>query len=109
MKVEFELMMKCDMCYDRTSAGKRPMCATVCPSGTLYFGKRETIERDRPRSTPLNRFRFGKQTITTKVQMMVPRDNRPEHLDVAAAMNDVPVGRIPLQGMTDALFEEEIS
>ena len=26
-------MMKCDMCYDRTSVGKRPMCATVCPSG----------------------------------------------------------------------------
>ena len=25
-------MMKCDMCYDRTSTGRRPMCATVCPS-----------------------------------------------------------------------------
>ena len=30
--VEQDQMMKCDMCYDRTSAGKRPMCATVCPS-----------------------------------------------------------------------------
>jgi Fe-S-cluster-containing dehydrogenase component len=108
MKVEFELMMKCDMCYDRTSAGKRPMCATVCPSGALFFGKRETIERDRPRSTPLNRFRFGRQTITTKVQMMAPRDNRPEHLDVAAALDDAPVSRIPLRIMTDALFEEEM-
>ena len=29
---ELEQMMKCDMCYDRTSIGKRPMCATVCPS-----------------------------------------------------------------------------
>ena len=29
MKTEFELMMKCDMCYDRTSVGKKPMCATV--------------------------------------------------------------------------------
>ena len=28
---EYEQMMKCDMCYDRTSVGKRPMCATVCP------------------------------------------------------------------------------
>src|SRR5262245_34040289 len=27
MKTEFRLMMKCDMCYDRTSAGKKPMCA----------------------------------------------------------------------------------
>ena len=33
-----ELMMKCDMCYDRTSAGLRPMCATVCPSQALSFG-----------------------------------------------------------------------
>lgn len=107
MKVEFELMMKCDMCYDRTSAGKRPMCATVCPSGALFFGKRETIERERPRSTPMNRFRFGRQTITTKVQMMAPRDNRPEYLDVAAAMEDAPANRIPLQVMSDALFEEE--
>ena len=29
-----QIMMKCNMCYDRTSAGKRPMCATVCPSAS---------------------------------------------------------------------------
>src|SRR5689334_8980203 len=34
-KVEIDQMMKCDMCYDRTSIGKKPMCATVCPSGAL--------------------------------------------------------------------------
>jgi Fe-S-cluster-containing dehydrogenase component len=107
MKVDFELMMKCDMCYDRTAAGKRPMCATVCPSGALYFGKRSQIEQERPRSTPVNRFKFGKQIITTKVQMMAPREQRPEHLDVVAAMNDAPVSRIPLQVMTDALFDGE--
>ena len=37
MHVELELMMKCDMCYDRTSVGLRPMCATVCPSQALAF------------------------------------------------------------------------
>ena len=26
-----KIMMKCDMCYDRSSVGKKPMCATVCP------------------------------------------------------------------------------
>src|SRR5262249_38188661 len=61
MKTEFHLMMKCDMCYDRTSAGKRPMCATVCPSGALFFGTREQVEQLRPRSTPVNQFRFGQQ------------------------------------------------
>src|SRR6186997_1416932 len=47
MEAEFELMMKCDMCYDRTSAGKRPMCATVCPSGALAFTTIEEIMRTR--------------------------------------------------------------
>ena len=37
---EFEQMMKCDMCYDRTSVGKKPMCATVCPSQALSYANR---------------------------------------------------------------------
>ena len=40
MMVEIDLMMKCDMCYDRTSTGRKPMCATVCPSGALFYGTR---------------------------------------------------------------------
>ena len=43
---EYEQMMKCDMCYDRTSVGKRPMCATVCPSQALAYVTPETIARD---------------------------------------------------------------
>jgi len=35
-----QLMMKCDLCYDRTSIGKKPMCASVCPSQALFFGTR---------------------------------------------------------------------
>ena len=80
--------MKCDMCYDRTSEGKRPMCATVCPSQALFFGTREDIDRLRPRSRPINEFHFGLQTIHTKVRMMVPRDAVVSHLDVADAMFD---------------------
>ena len=37
-----KIMMKCDMCYDRTSVGKKPMCATVCPSQALFFGTPRT-------------------------------------------------------------------
>ena len=65
-------MMKCDMCYDRSSVGKKPMCATVCPSQALFFGTLEQIEQIRPMSAPINRFRFGGQTISTKVFMMMP-------------------------------------
>jgi len=43
MQTEFSLMMKCDMCYDRTSVGNKPMCASVCPSGALWFGRREEL------------------------------------------------------------------
>ncbi|HYE99962.1 MAG TPA: 4Fe-4S dicluster domain-containing protein, partial [Planctomycetota bacterium] len=73
-------MMKCDLCYDRTSVGLRPMCATVCPSGALFFGTREEIEARR-RERPENTFLFGEATVRTKVRMMLPE---PAPLDVAA-------------------------
>ena len=81
-------MMKCDMCYDRTSAGKKPMCATVCPSQALFFGTREELATLRPQSRPTNTFRFGEQTITTRVKVMVPRGpTRAPIVDVTAAMH----------------------
>lgn len=89
MMNDLELMMKCDMCYDRTSAGKKPMCATVCPSGTLFFGSREEVARLRPRATPVNRFQFGAQTVATKVNVLAPKHPvQSRYLDVAAALED---------------------
>jgi Fe-S-cluster-containing dehydrogenase component len=89
LHIEQQLMMKCDMCYDRTSVGKKPMCATVCPSQALFFGTREQIQALRPQSMPTNRFQFGDQTITTRVSIMVPRTaTPPPNLDVLAAMDD---------------------
>jgi len=89
-----DIMMKCDMCYDRTSVGKKPMCATVCPSQALFFGTREQIRQIRPASAPTNRFRFGQQTITTRVSIMVPREGAPRPLvDVTAAMDLAPSSR----------------
>src|SRR5688572_30450564 len=89
-----QLMMKCDMCYDRSSVGKKPMCATVCPSQALFFGTHEEISVLRPQSTPVNRFRFGQQTITTRVQMMTPKQTAPHALvDITAAMEERPRAR----------------
>ena len=74
MNTELDLMMKCDMCYDRTSVGQKPMCATVCPSQALFFGTREEIERLRPAlAADQHASSSASQTITTKVNMMVPR------------------------------------
>jgi Fe-S-cluster-containing dehydrogenase component len=93
MMSEFDLMMKCDMCYDRTSTGHKPMCAAVCPSGALFYATREEVERQRKRSRPLNEFQFGRQAIRTKVQMMVPKHSTVERVDVTAAMHAPPTGR----------------
>lgn len=72
----FDLMMKCNMCYDRTSVGKKPMCATVCPSGALFYGTREEIQKLRPNSTPVNKFMFGEEEVNTKVNVMMPKDSK---------------------------------
>ena len=98
--VERQIMMKCDMCYDRASVGKKPMCAAVCPSQALFYGTREQIEQLRPMSTPVNQFQFGNQTITTKVFMMAPREvaARAPYVDVTSAMDERPRSRtVPLR------------
>jgi Fe-S-cluster-containing dehydrogenase component len=90
-----QIMMKCDMCYDRTSVGKKPMCATVCPSQALFFGTREQIDQLRPLSAPVNRFQFGNQTISTRVFTMVPRAvaARQPLVDVTSALDEHPPRR----------------
>ena len=93
MNTQMNLMMKCDMCYDRTSVGKKPMCASVCPSQALFFGTRAEIERLRPSSRPINAFQFGAQTITTKVNMMVPKHGLIALVDVTAAPPAQPAGQ----------------
>lgn len=106
MKTELKLMMKCDMCYDRTSEGKKPMCASVCPSGALFFGTAEEIERLRPRSRPINEFRFGRQVIDTKVFMMVPRGSSESTLHVTRRLERSKPSEPDL--MMDNLFQEEL-
>jgi Fe-S-cluster-containing dehydrogenase component len=101
MNTRMNLMMKCDMCYDRTSVGKKPMCATVCPSQALFYGTRAEIERLRPSSRPINTFRFGAQTITTKVNMMAPKHDLIELVDVTA---DQPARRAGQDMIEDPLL-----
>ncbi|MEX0600097.1 MAG: 4Fe-4S dicluster domain-containing protein [Rhodothermales bacterium] len=91
MNTGMNLMMKCDMCYDRTSVGLKPMCESVCPSGALYFGTREEMQANRPAARPVNTFQFGGQTITTKVNMMVPRD-AVDVVEMVAGLNEPTIG-----------------
>jgi Fe-S-cluster-containing dehydrogenase component len=92
MNTSMNLMMKCDMCYDRTTVGKKPMCASVCPSQALFFGTREEITALRPHSRPVNTWQFGGQQIKTKVSIMVPNRSAVETVDVTGAMNEQTIG-----------------
>ena len=65
-------MMKCDMCYDRSSVGLKPMCASVCPSQALWFGPPEEFAATR-RGDLVYEFRFGNQVVPTKVATVVDR------------------------------------
>src|SRR6478609_5244047 len=84
---DFDQMMKCDMCYDRTSTGRRPMCATVCPSGALAFTSIEDIMRTR-QGRAVNDWQFGDQHVRTKVHVLVPTE-----------VTHVAVGLIPLSSL----------
>jgi Fe-S-cluster-containing dehydrogenase component len=93
-------MMKCDYCYDRTSTGKRPMCATVCPSQALSFTTREHIEETR-RGAVVNEWVFGEEVVRTKVSVVVPAGVRSVGNDL------VSLGRKPAPPVDDvaALLE----
>jgi Fe-S-cluster-containing dehydrogenase component len=81
---EYEQMMKCDMCYDRTSTGRRPMCATVCPSQALAYLSPEEIAMRRER--PVNTVRIGNETVRTKVFLMAPSGRDEIAIDITDYM-----------------------
>jgi Fe-S-cluster-containing dehydrogenase component len=74
-------MVKCDMCFDRTSIGKKPMCATVCPSQALFFGTAEEVRRIRT-ERPIQQFQFGGQPLRTKVKMMTSPGTETMEVDI---------------------------
>jgi len=106
MHDEANLMMKCDMCYDRTSQGLKPMCASVCPSQALFFGTREEFERLRPNSQPVDTFRFGAQQVTTKVKMVVPKSFAGNLLQITAPLERGAPSAAPVDPLLANYFEE---
>jgi Fe-S-cluster-containing dehydrogenase component len=77
----YDQMLKCDMCYDRTSVGLKPMCASVCPSEALWFGTPEEFAETRS-GTLVNEWWFGSQYVATKVRTVA---HDPGSIDVLAA------------------------
>ncbi len=62
---EAQLAHKCNLCYDRTSVGLGPMCATVCPTDALYYGTAEEVRAQRPNREIVDVFNFGNQELQT--------------------------------------------
>jgi Fe-S-cluster-containing dehydrogenase component len=77
---EMHLQMKCDMCFDRSSEGLKPMCASVCPTGALTFGRYEEVVPKR-KTKPVNVHIFGNQKVETKVYLMLPTDDKKVLID----------------------------
>ena len=63
------VMRKCNLCYDRTSLGKPPMCASVCPTQAIFYGTYDEwvrAGRDQQGAQPVNVFYFGSQRVQTR-------------------------------------------
>ena len=98
MVSSFEQMMKCDMCYDRTSEGLKPMCASVCPSEALWYGTAEDFERTR-RGQLVRDWSFGNQEVHTKVAVVT---DEPGPVDVF-------IGRQPVHWLDDPFGLEVVT
>jgi len=71
---EEQLAYKCNLCYDRTSVGLGPMCATVCPSDALYYGTADEVLAARPARKVVDVFDFGAQELQSGNWMVVAND-----------------------------------
>ena len=86
-------MQKCNLCYDRTSQGKGPMCATVCPTQAIYYGTyEEWLEAGRAKqgAKPVNTFYFGQQKVRTRNYVVMR--NEDEALDLLSLVTTAEAG-----------------
>ncbi len=86
-------MQKCNLCYDRTSQGKGPMCATVCPTQAIFYGTYEewvAAGRGRQGAKPVNTFFFGRQRVQTRNYVVVGEHE--EKLDLLSLVSESDLG-----------------
>src|SRR5512146_870457 len=89
-------MRKCNLCYDRTSLGKPPMCTSVCPTQALFYGTYEEFVqagRARQGAKPVNVFYFGRQRLQTRNYIVMTEQD--DTLDLMALAEEASLGVIP--------------
>jgi hypothetical protein len=87
-------MQKCNLCYDRTSQGKGPMCATVCPTQAIFYGTYEewvAAGRGQQGAKPVNIFFFGRQRVRTRNYVVI--EEQEEALDLLSLVAESDLGR----------------
>jgi len=87
-------MRKCNLCYDRTSQGKGPMCTTVCPTQAIFYGTYEewvAAGRGRQGAKPVNTFFFGRQQVRTRNYVVLTEEH--EELDLLALLDARTLGK----------------
>ena len=72
LDVEEMLMYKCNLCYDRTSEGLDPMCASVCPTSSIFYGTLEELLAFRPNAAASDIVVFGEEEVRTGAAVVVP-------------------------------------
>lgn len=87
------IMRKCNLCYDRTSIGLPPMCASVCPTQAIFYGTYEewlAAGRAEQGARPVNVFYFGKQRVRTRNYIVMRKED--EALDLMALAEEAILG-----------------
>jgi Fe-S-cluster-containing dehydrogenase component len=105
---EGHYMRKCNLCYDRTSLGKPPMCASVCPSQAIFYGTYEEwlhAGRAQQGAKPVNVFYFGKQRVRTRNYVVMTQND--DALDLLALAAEASTGYEPAMPVSTAGRETE--
>jgi hypothetical protein len=99
-------MRKCNMCYDRTSQDKSPMCATVCPTQAIFYGTYEEFVaagRAEQGGKPINQFVFGEQVVRTRNYVVMTDEH--DSLDLTALATQAELGYVPELPVPTADYE----
>jgi Fe-S-cluster-containing dehydrogenase component len=101
-------MQKCNLCYDRTTQGKGPMCATVCPTQAIFYGTYEewvASGRAQQGAKPVNTFFFGRQHVRTRNYVVVSEQQ--DELDLLSLVSEADLGwQIDLPASTANQYAE---
>ncbi len=71
----WQLLVKCDLCQDRTERRLFPLCAAACPTQALWYGAVKSFQAGR-NGWPADTTVFGEQPVRTRVRQVFPAPSR---------------------------------